>query len=61
MTAFTTYLKHVRDELQHVVWPTTRTAVAHTLVVMFLSALIALLIGVLDYFFGGVVSGLLGI
>ncbi len=60
MTAFTTYLKHVRDELQHVVWPTTRTAVSHTLVVMLISAVIALFVGLLDYVFGGAVSQLIG-
>ena len=54
------YLKHVRDEFAHVVWPTTRTAVAHTLVVIFIAGLLAVLIGVLDYLFSvvvGVVAG----
>lgn len=61
MHALTDYLKHVRTELQHVVWPSTRTATAHTLVVIFISVLIALFIGFLDYVFGGAVSRLIGI
>lgn len=60
MYALTTYLKHVRDELQHVVWPSTRTAIGHTLVVIVISAIIAAFVGILDYVFGGVVSHVVG-
>ena len=56
-----TYLKHVREEFTHIVWPTSRTAVAHTLTVIFIALLIALVVGILDYLFSGVVSGFLGI
>lgn len=61
MNALTTYIKHVRDELGHVVWPTTRTAVAHTLVVIFIAAIVAALVGLLDYAFTSVVSGIIGV
>ena len=44
-----TYLKHVRAELTHVVWPDTRTAVAHTLLLIGIGALVAVFIGLLDY------------
>lgn len=47
-----TYLKHVREEFTHIVWPTSRTATAHTLVIVFIAALIALFVGLLDYVFG---------
>lgn len=60
MHALTDYLKHVRIELQHVAWPSTRTAIAHTLVVMLLSASIGLFVGLLDYVFSGAVSRLIG-
>ncbi len=60
MRALISYLKHVRDELQHVVWPSTHTAIAHTLVVILISAVIAALIGILDYIFSGVVSRIIG-
>lgn len=55
-----TYLKHVREEFTHIVWPSNRTALAHTLVVVFIAAAIALLVALLDYVFGGVVSRIIG-
>ena len=55
-----TYLKHVREEFAHIVWPTTRKAVAHTLVVIFIALAIALLVGILDYAFSFVVSKVAG-
>ena len=60
MHALGTYFKHVREEMQHITWPSTTTAVAHTLVVILISALIALMVGVLDYLFAGVVSRIVG-
>lgn len=54
-----TYLKHVREEFAHIVWPTTRTALAHTLVVIFIALAIALVVGVLDYVFGLGVSSII--
>jgi preprotein translocase SecE subunit len=60
MTSPLTYLKHVREEFAHVVWPTNRTAIAHTFVVIFIAVAIALLVGLLDYVFGLVVSHVAG-
>lgn len=60
MTSPFTYLKHVREEFAHIVWPTNRTALAHTLVVIFIAVAIALLVALLDYAFGMVVSGIAG-
>ncbi|HUY62731.1 MAG TPA: preprotein translocase subunit SecE [Candidatus Paceibacterota bacterium] len=60
MNAITTYLKHVREEFTHIVWPSNRTAIAHTLVVLFIAVTITVLVGVLDYFFGSVVSHVAG-
>ncbi len=60
MTSPFTYLKHVREEFTHIVWPTNRTALAHTLVVIFIAIFIALLVGVLDYVFGLGVSHFAG-
>lgn len=56
MKNFTNYLKNVRTELGHVVWPTRKTALTHTLLVVLLSALTALIIAVLDYLFTGAVG-----
>ncbi len=47
-----TYLKHVREEFSHIVWPSNQTALAHTLVVIFIALVIALVVGLLDYIFG---------
>lgn len=55
-----TYLKHVREEFTHIVWPTNRTALGHTFVVVFIAVIIALLVGLLDYTFGSVVSYVTG-
>lgn len=60
MTSPFTYLKHVREEFSHIVWPTNRTAIGHTLVVVIIAALIAVFVGVLDYFFGSAVSHIIG-
>ncbi len=60
MNALITYLKHVREEFTHIVWPTRHTAIAHTLVVIFIAAAIALMVGLLDYVFGAVVNRVIG-
>lgn len=60
MTSPFTYLKHVREEFAHVVWPSNRTAIGHTLVVIFIAVAIALLVSLLDYAFGSVVSRITG-
>ncbi len=60
MTSPFTYLKHVREEFNHIVWPTSRTALAHTLVVIGIALSIALLVGLVDYIFSLVVSRIVG-
>ena len=60
MTSPFTYLKHVREEFTHIVWPTNRTAISHTVVVIFIAIVIALLVSLLDYGFGLVVSRVAG-
>ncbi len=60
MTSPFTYLKHVREEFTHIVWPTNRTAIAHTLVVIGIALAIALLVSFFDYIFGSVVKGIVG-
>jgi preprotein translocase subunit SecE len=56
MNALTTYLQNVRMELTHVVWPTTRQAVMYTLIIIVVSAVVALIIAGLDYIFTGAVN-----
>lgn len=44
-----TYLKNVRAELAHVVWPDTRTAVGHTFLILGIGAVVAVFVGALDF------------
>lgn len=60
MNALITYLRHVREEFKHIVWPTRETAVAHTLVVIVIAVAIMLLVAILDYIFGNLVSRVVG-
>ena len=60
MTTLVTYLKHVREEFTHIVWPTTKTALSHTIVVIIIALAIALVVSLFDYFFGLVVRGIVG-
>ncbi len=56
MKHFISYIKNVRTELGHVVWPSRKTAINHTTLVVLLSLLTAVIIAVLDYVFTGVIS-----
>lgn len=56
MNSFFTYLKNVRGELAHVVWPTRAQAIQHTILIIVISALVALLLSGFDYLFAGIVS-----
>jgi len=60
MNAFITYLKNVRAEMAHVVWPDRTQAIFHTVLIVVISAVLALAIAGLDYVFTGVVSRLVG-
>lgn len=60
MTSPFTYLKHVREEFTHIVWPSNHTALAHTLVVIGIALAIAFLVGGFDYIFGSVVKSIIG-
>jgi len=56
MKALTTYLQNVRMEMTHVVWPSTRQAVTYTIIIIVVSAVVALIIAGLDYGFTGLVN-----
>jgi preprotein translocase subunit SecE len=60
MNALVTYLKNVRAEMAHVVWPNRTQAIWHTVLIVIISAVIALAIAGLDYVFTGVVSRIVG-
>jgi preprotein translocase SecE subunit len=51
MSSLITYLKNVRAEMEHVVWPRPRTALTHVALNVLISIIAALLIAGLDYVF----------
>lgn len=60
MNAFVTYLKNVRGELTHVVWPDRMQALYHTILIIVISAVLAVAIAGLDYLFTNLVGYLIG-
>jgi preprotein translocase SecE subunit len=60
MNALTSYLRHVREEFAHITWPTPREAIAHTLMIILVSAIVAVMVGLLDYAFTSAVSSVVG-
>lgn len=56
MKSFVTYLRNVRGELSHVVWPDRTQAIIHTVLIILVSAVVALYIAGLDYVLAGVVN-----
>jgi len=55
-----TYLKHVREEFAHIVWPSNHTAVSHTLVVILIAIAVGVVVALADYLFSGIVSSIVG-
>jgi preprotein translocase SecE subunit len=51
MNSFTSYLRNVRAEMEHVVWPSQKQAITHVALIMGISIFTALLISGLDYAF----------
>jgi len=45
------YLKNVRAELKHVVWPSNRQAMTHVVLILLISAFATAFIAGLDYLF----------
>jgi len=51
MQGFITYLKNVRAELKHVVWPTQKQATTHVILIIVICAIGIAFIAGLDYLF----------
>ena len=60
MKSLVVYLKNVRAEMAHVVWPDRNQAIRHTILIVVISAVLALLITGIDYLFTGIVAKLIG-
>ena len=50
MSSLVTYLKNVRAELSHVVWPTKRQSLTHVVLIVLISVVTAIFIAILDHF-----------
>jgi preprotein translocase SecE subunit len=51
MSNFINYLKDTVAELKHVSWPTNKQSVVYTVLVIVISALVALYVGAFDFVF----------
>ena len=60
MKSFLGYLQNVRAEMTHVVWPDRNQAIRHTILIILISAILALIITGLDRVFTSVVARLIG-
>ena len=56
MKSLISYLKNVRGEFAHIVWPKPRQALIHTGLILLISVIVGLFIGLLDYVFTSVVG-----
>ena len=59
MNSLVTYLRNVRVELNHVVWPRPRTAIIHVALIVLVTLIVAGIVTGLDYVFGHAVSRVL--
>ncbi len=50
------YLKDVRAELTHVTWPSRTQIVLYTVVVIVVSAAVAIYLGLFDYLFAAILK-----
>jgi preprotein translocase SecE subunit len=51
MSNFINYLKDTLAELKHVSWPTNKQSVVYTVLVIVISALVAVYVGAFDFVF----------
>jgi len=58
MSSLATYLRNVRAELDHVVWPRPRTALVHVGLIVLVTIVTALIVSGLDYVFSHVIENI---
>lgn len=56
MERFTKYVRDTAAEMNHVKWPSTEQAVVYTVLVVAISAVVALLLSGFDYVFTGLLD-----
>lgn len=60
MESLIRYLKNVRAEFAHITWPSRREAIGHTLIIVLITAITALVAAGLDALFTGVLRHFVG-
>jgi preprotein translocase subunit SecE len=53
------YFKEVRGEMKHVSWPTRQMVVVYTAVVIGVSLCVAIYLGLLDFIFSSIITGII--
>lgn len=56
MNSIINYLKSVRSELNHVVWPTKKSTINHTILVIAISVVVAVFLFELDNLFAFILN-----
>ena len=56
MNSLVTYLKNVRAELDHVVWPRPSTTIVHVALIVLITIIVALIVSGLDYGFSSIIG-----
>jgi len=54
------YLRNVRAEMQHVVWPSHKQTLQHVGVIVFISVVMALITAAFDFGFGRILARIIG-
>lgn len=54
------YLSETREEMKHVSWPTRNQIIGYTIVVIVISAVVAIYLGLFDYGFRFLIKALIG-
>ncbi len=56
MNTIINYLKSVRNELKHVVWPTKKATINHTILVVVISTIVAVFLFEIDGLFAKILN-----
>lgn len=59
MGRITNYLKDTKGELKHVSWPTRHQTIAFTVIVIFISVFVSVILGFFDYLFSQLLEKLI--
>ena len=59
MSRFGNYIRDTRAEMKHVSWPTQTQTIVYTILVILISAVVALFLGAFDYAFTTLLDAIL--